>query len=78
MKEAEKRIGTSDVTVNEAEEDFKIAEVRYSSGIGTNLDVLDAQLALTTAQTNYYQALYDYNTDKANLEAAMGIAIATK
>lgn len=75
MQEAEKRIGTSQVAVSKAEEDFKIAQVRYSAGVGTNLDVIDAQVALTQARTNYVQALYDYNTNKAKLEKAMGMPV---
>lgn len=75
MKEAEKRIDTSQVAVAKAEEDFKIAQVRYNAGVGTNLDVIDAQLALAQAKTNYIQALYDYNTSKAKLDKAMGVAV---
>lgn len=75
MNEAEKRIQTSSVAVEQAREDFKIAQVRYSAGVGTNLDVIDAQVALTQAQTNYIQSLYDYNTSKASLDKAMGIAV---
>jgi TolC family type I secretion outer membrane protein len=75
MQESEKRIDTSNVAVSKAEEDFKIAQVRYSAGVGTNLDVIDAQVALTQAKTNYIQALYDYNTSKANLDKAMGVAV---
>lgn len=75
LREAEKRIATSQVAVEKAEEDYKIAQVRYSSGVGTNLDVMDAQVALTQAKTNYVQALYDYNTSKAKLDKAMGIAV---
>ncbi|MDR7866026.1 MAG: TolC family protein [Sporomusaceae bacterium] len=75
MREAEKRIATSKVAVDKAEEDFKISQVRYTAGVGTNLDVIDAQLALTQAKTNYIQALYDYNTSKAQLDKAMGIAV---
>ncbi len=75
MKEAEKRIETSQVAVAQAQEDFKIAQVRYSAGVGTNIDVLDAQVALTTAKNNYNQALYDYNTSKATLEKAMGVPV---
>ncbi len=73
MKEAEQRIQTSGVTVDKAVEDMKIAQTKYSAGAGTNLDVIDAQLALTQARTNYSQALYDYNTNKANLEKAIGL-----
>jgi outer membrane protein len=75
MKEAEKRIETSKVAVDQAEEDYKIAEVRYTAGVGTNLDVIDAQLSLAQAKTNYTQALYDFNTSKAKLEKAMGIDV---
>ena len=75
LREAEKRISTSQVAVDKAEEDYKIAQVRYSAGVGTNLDVIDSQVALTQAKTNYTQALYDYNTSKANLDKAMGIAV---
>lgn len=75
IKEAEKRIQTSKVTVDKAQEDFKIAQVRYSAGVGTNIDVMDAQVKLTQAQTNYIQSLYDYNTSKAALDRAMGIEV---
>ncbi|MDL2280607.1 TolC family protein [Selenomonadales bacterium OttesenSCG-928-I06] len=72
MKEAEKRISTSYVALSKAQEDYVIAQVRYEAGVGTNLDVMDAQVALTTAQNNYSQALYDYNNNRAGLERAMG------
>lgn len=75
MLEAEKRIDTSKVAVVKGEEDYKIAQVRYSAGVGTNLDVIDSQVALTSAKTNYVQALYDYNTSRAKLDKAMGIAV---
>ncbi|MDF2501403.1 MAG: tolC 1 [Anaerosporomusa subterranea] len=75
LKEAEKRIATSQVAVNKAEEDYKIAQVRYTSGVGTNLDVIDSQVALTQAKTNYIQSLYDYNTSRAKLEKAIGAKV---
>ncbi len=63
------------VTVEKAEDDYRISLIRYNAGVGTNLDVLDAQVALTQAKTNYVQALYDYNTSKAKLEKAIGIPV---
>ncbi|MDF2873914.1 MAG: type secretion outer membrane protein TolC family [Sporomusa sp.] len=75
MQEAEKRIETSNVAVTKAEEDYKISQVRYSAGVGTNLDVIDSQVALTSAKTDYVQALYDYNTSRAKLDKAMGITV---
>lgn len=74
LREAEKRIGTAQVAVTKAEEDYKIAQVRYTAGVGTNIDVLDSQVALTKAKTNYVEALYSYNTNKASLDKAMGVA----
>ena len=73
MREAEKRISTTEVAVSQAEEDYRIAQLRYQAGVGTNTDVLDAQVALTDAQTNYLQSVYDYNISKTNLETAIGV-----
>lgn len=78
LREAEKRIATSQVAVTKAEEDYHIAQVRYQAGVGTNLDVIDSQVALTTAKNNYIQALYDYNTSGAALEKSMGVPVAVK
>lgn len=58
--------------VDLAKESLRIGRVRYESGLITNLEVLDAELAVTQAETNYLQALYDYQTAKVNLEKAMG------
>ena len=73
LREAEKRIDTTKLAVSQAEEDYRIAQLRYMNGVGTNTDVLDAQVALTDAKTNYLQAMYDYNTCKTNLETAIGV-----
>lgn len=67
------QIRAAEASVAQAEEAYKIATVRYSSGVGINLDVLDAELALNTARTNYITALYNYNIGLATLEHAMGV-----
>ena len=67
------QIRATEAAVAQAEEAYKIATVRYSSGVGINLDVLDAELQLNTARTNYITALYNYNISLATLEHAMGI-----
>ena len=72
---AEKNISTTKLAITSAEEDFKIAQVRYAAGVGTNLDVMDASDKLTQAKNNYYVALYTYNTAKAELDKAMGIPV---
>lgn len=73
IQEARERIETSATAVAQAEEDYKIAQARYMAGVGTNLDVLDSQNALTTAQNNHVSALYDYNVSRAKLDKATGV-----
>lgn len=72
---AEKNIQTTQLAIASAEEDFKIAQVRYAAGVGTNLDVMDASDKLTQAKNNYYTALYTYNTARASLSKAMGMPV---
>jgi TolC family type I secretion outer membrane protein len=75
MKEAEARIETSKVAVGKANEDLKASQAKYYAGVGTNLDVIDAQVALTQAETNATQAVYDYSVNKANLQKAIGAGV---
>ena len=72
---AEKKILTTQVAVKQAAEEYKIAQVKYDEGVGTNLEVMDAQEKFTESQTNFFTALYDYNVSKAQLDKAMGIPI---
>lgn len=72
MREAEKRIQTTETAVEQAEEDYRIAQLRYQAGVGTNTDVIDASVALTNAKNNYLEALYDYNTSKTDLQNSIG------
>ena len=72
---AEKNIHTMAVAVEEAEENYKIYQVRYSAGVDTNLSVMNAEEKLNAARMNYYSALYSYNTSKAALDSAMGVPV---
>lgn len=73
MTRAESNIETNRVAVEKAKEDFKLASLRYKVDLANNVEVMDAQVALTTAKTSYEQSLYDYNLSKAELEKAMGV-----
>lgn len=72
MREAEKRIATTSTVLESAQEDYRISQVRYLAGVGTNTDVMDASVALTNAQNNHLTALYDYNKSKTDLMTAIG------
>ncbi len=75
LRAAEENINTMKEALTKAEEDLRIEEVRYSAGVGTNLEVMDAQDKLVTAKGDYITALYNYNTSKASLEKAMGVPV---
>ena len=75
LRAAEQNIKTTETAVAQAEENYKIARVRYNAGVGTNLEVMRASDDLTTARMNYYTALYSYNTGKASLDSAMGVPV---
>jgi outer membrane protein TolC len=75
MREAQRRLIATQSAVKEAEEDYYITNEKYRAGQGIMLDILDAQVALSTAQLNYISAEYDYARYKAAVENAVGLDI---
>lgn len=57
---------------DQAAEAFKLASLRYSRGLATQLEVADAQLALTVARTNEARAVYDLYLAAAGYSRAIG------
>ncbi|MCX6826204.1 MAG: TolC family protein [candidate division Zixibacteria bacterium] len=68
---ARKALDMQKETIAQAEEGMRIADVRYQSGVGTQLEVLSAQTALTDARTNLSRATYNYRLAKAALKKAI-------
>ncbi|GEM_PF-230133 len=56
-----------------AEEDLRLAQERYRVGSGTLLEVIEAQVSVTQAQTKVVSAKYNTLISQAELEAALGI-----
>jgi outer membrane protein TolC len=56
----------------EADEAFRLASLRFTRGLGTQLEVSDAQLAMLTAQTDEARAIYDLYLASAELARALG------
>src|SRR5690606_17181808 len=56
-----------------AEEVARVTQIKYTSGVGSNLEVTEAETALREAQTNYYNALYEAILAQIDLQAALGI-----
>jgi outer membrane protein TolC len=59
----------------EAEEAFRIASLRFERGLGTQLEVTDAQLALLTARSNAARGTVDYYLAAAELARARGATV---
>jgi outer membrane protein len=69
---AKEAIDAAEKNVGQASEAFNIIETRYKSGLATNLEVLDTELAYRQAQVNYLTALKNYNTSLAEIYKAIG------
>ena len=72
LQEARELIASQEKVVEQADEALRLARERLSAGAGVQLDVLNAQVALTRARTTQQQALYDYNVALAEFDRATG------
>jgi len=68
IDEAKKKLDSYKATIEEAELAYDISQKRYSSGVGTQLETIDAMVSLTRAKVNYYNSIYDYYILHAQLD----------
>jgi outer membrane protein len=73
-QQATELVDASQKVVEQATEAVRLSNARYNAGTGTQLDVLQAQVDLTTARTNQILAFYSYNVAVAALRKATGQA----
>lgn len=72
LLQARDRVAVANQALAEARESYRLATVRYTSGVSPILEVSNAQAALTQAEQNQVNALYDYNNARAALDRAVG------
>jgi len=72
LQQAKESLLAQGKSVEQAQESVRIAELNFSEGLATNLDVSSVQVALAQARTNYAQALFDYVLSLAQLDKATG------
>lgn len=72
VQETTARIQTSANVKETAKLSYDITQYRYAKGVASRLELTDAELALTTAQSNYLEAVYDYLSARIELERTMG------
>jgi outer membrane protein len=58
--------------MNLASDIARVTKIKYEQGVGSNLEVVDAEDALKQAQNNYYNALYDAMVARVDLDKAYG------
>jgi len=73
LRAAEKKIAAEAANVEAAQKSYDVAKARYSVGLATNLDVMDAHAQLSQAKAQRLAAIHDYNLAWAQLEAALGL-----
>lgn len=59
-------------TVNQAQRGYDIAGIRYKEGIGSQMEINDADNALIQAKVNKFQAIYEFITALADYDYLMG------
>lgn len=68
MQQGRELIQSQEKNVEQANEALRLASARLGAGAGTQLEVLDARVQLTTAQSTRLQALFTYNTAVAEFD----------
>ena len=72
MVEARARADAQRRAVQQARRGFDIASAQYREGLGSQLELTDAEVALRQSEFNYAQAAYDFLVAQANLDLAVG------
>ena len=72
MLRSKESISVADDNVKQAEENYRVTNQQYKNGLTLNSELLDAEVALLQAKTNYVQSLVDYELAAAQLEKSIG------
>jgi outer membrane protein TolC len=71
--EAHSRARAQKFAVSQAQRGYGIARAQYREGIGSQLELTDAEVALRQSEFNYAEAIHDWLTAEARLDQAIGI-----
>ena len=75
MAKSMEQVVASESAVEQARKGYQITQKRYETGMGTIVEVNAAALAITNAELQYRNAIYDYLAAKADLEKTLGYDI---
>ena len=72
MLRSKESISVANDNVKQAEENYRVTDQQFKNGLTLNSELLDAEVALLQAKTNYVQSLVDYELAVAQLEKSVG------
>ena len=78
LQQAEEGVRVARQELAQADESYRLARLRYSAGVTSQsgvsplIEVSNAQQALSQAQSDYVNALFDFNNDRSALDKAIG------
>ncbi|HSC37469.1 MAG TPA: TolC family protein, partial [Chitinophagaceae bacterium] len=72
LQETAIRIQTRTTVKETAQLSYDITQYRYARGVASRLELTDAELALTAAQSNYLEAVYDYLSARIAFDRTLG------
>jgi len=75
MENAEEFVQSQRLNLKRATEGLRLAEVGYVQGVNTQVEMIDAQAALTTARVNYYESIYRHVAAKLAVRRATGTIV---
>lgn len=72
LLKAKEKVITANQSVAQAEENYRVTDDKFKQGLTLNSELLDAEVALVQAKTNYAQSIVDYELAKAQIERSTG------
>ena len=54
---------------------YDVTQKKYSQGVGSNIEIINAQTSLRESETNYYNSLYDMLIYKTDYLKAIGTLV---
>lgn len=72
LEEKKSSVPVALLQVKQTKENYELSYGRYKVGEASPIELKDAQNLYQTAQLNYYSALYEYNTARAEVEMTIG------
>jgi outer membrane protein TolC len=72
IKNAFATLETQKRNMDLAQEIVRVSKIKYKEGVGSNIEVINAESSFKESQTNYFAALYDLMIAKVDLSKARG------